>query len=122
MTNTRKRRWASLDALGSVSVALTKLREGGLIGHWEISIPKDDNWNVVMIAVDDDVSIWGQILARERKQLLSGSAVEAIVRLAIDDNAKILYAFYSFFIDPTTTKQELYNTTQLLISLSNLGY
>ena len=75
-----------------------------------------------MIAVDDDVLIWRQILAMERKQLLSGLAVEAIVRSAMDDNAKILYAFDSFFIDPTTTKQELYNTTQLLISLSDLGY
>ena len=104
MTNTRKRRWASLDALGSVSVALTELREGGLIGHWEISIPNDDDWNVVMIAVDNAVSIWGQILARERKQLLSGSAVKAIVRSAMDNNVKISYAFDSFFIDPTTTK------------------
>lgn len=33
---------ALLDALGAVSVVLNKLRAGGLIGHWEISIPEDD--------------------------------------------------------------------------------
>ena len=31
---------ALLDALGAVSVALDKLQRGGLIGHWEMSIPE----------------------------------------------------------------------------------
>jgi hypothetical protein len=110
-----------LDALGGVSVCLNKLQEAGLIGHWEISIPEDDYWNVVTIAVDDDISIGGQILARESKLPLSGSAVVGIVRSAMEDQAKISYKIDTFFIDPTTTRQELYNPTQLLVSLSDLG-
>jgi hypothetical protein len=112
---------ALLDALGAVSVALDELQKGGFIGHWEISIPQDDDWNVVTVAVDDDISIGGQILGRERKQLLSGSVVTALVRSAMEDQAKILYKLDAFFIDPTTTRQELYNPTQLLLSLSDLG-
>jgi len=112
---------ALLDALGRVSVALNKLQEGGMVGHWEISIPEDDDWNVVTIAVDDDISIQGQILARERQQLLGGSEVVALVRSAMDNDAKIACKMDTFFIDPTTTRQELYNPTQLLISLSDLG-
>ena len=112
---------ALLDALGAVSVALHNMQEGGLIGHWEISIPEDDDWNVVTIAVDDDISIGGQILARERNQALNGSAIVALVRSAMEDRAKISYKLDTFFIDPTTTRQELYNPTQLLVSLSDLG-
>lgn len=111
---------ALLDGLGRVSAALRKLQDGGLIGHWEISIPEDDDWNVVTIAVDDDISIGGQILAKERGQPLDGSEVNAMVRAALDRTAKISYKMDVFFIDPTTTKQELYNPTQLLISLSDL--
>jgi hypothetical protein len=110
-----------LDALGRVSAALRKLQAGGLIGHWEISIPEDDDWNVVTIAVDDDISIGGQILGKERGQPLDGSEVNAMVRAAMERTAKISFKMDVFFIDPTTTKQELYNPTQLLISLSDLG-
>lgn len=112
---------ALLDALGKVSVALTNLQKGGIIGHWEISIPEDDDWNVVTIAVDDDISIGGQILARERQQALGGSEIVALVRAALENQAKISYKIDTFFIDPTTTRQELYDPTQLLISLSDLG-
>jgi hypothetical protein len=112
---------ALLDALGRVSVALIQLQEAGLIGHWEISIPEDDNWNVVTIAVDDDISIGGQILSRERNQPLNGSAVMALVQAAMEQKAKISYKVNAYFIDPTTTRQELYNPTQLLLSLSDLG-
>lgn len=112
---------ALLDALGAVSVALSKLQRSGIIGHWEISIPEDDFWNVVTIAVDDDISIGGQVLSRERNQFLEGSSVVALVRSAMDDQAKISYTLDTFFIDPTTTRQELYNPTQLLVSLSDLG-
>ena len=110
-----------LDALGGVSIVLKKLQEAGLIGHWEISIPEDDYWNVVTIAVDDDITIGGQILARETKSPLSGSSVVAVVRAAMEDQARIPYKMDTFFIDPTTTRQEDYNPTQLLISLSDLG-
>ena len=76
---------ALLDSLGKVYVALDKLRNGGIIGHYELSIPEDDNWNVVTIAVDDDITIGGQILGKERYQPLSGSMVVAIVRSAMDE-------------------------------------
>jgi hypothetical protein len=112
---------ALLDALGAVSATLNTMQEGGLIGHWEISIPEDDYGNVVTIAVDDDASIGAQVLSREQNQPLGGSAVLALVRSAMDDRAKISYNIDTFFIDPSTTKQELYNPTQVLISLSNLG-
>jgi len=110
-----------LDALGRVSAGLSQLQAGGLIGHWEISIPEDDDWNVVTIAVDDDSTIGGQILSKERGQPLDGSHVNAMVRAAMEDTAKVSYKMDVFFIDPTTTKQELYNPTQLLISLSDIG-
>lgn len=112
---------ALLDALGALSVALNKLQEGGLIGHWEISIPEDDYWNVVTVAVDDDISIDGQILGRERNQPLSGSEIVSLVRSAMETRAQITYKLNTFFIDPTTTRQELYSPSQLLVSLSDLG-
>jgi hypothetical protein len=110
-----------LDALGAISVSLNKLQDAGLIGHWEISIPEDDFWSVVTIAVDDDITIGGQILARASKSPLNGSAVVAVIRSAMEDKARIPYKMDTFFIDPTTTRQELYNPTQLLVSLSDLG-
>ena len=112
---------ALLDALGAVSVALQKLQTSGVIGHWEISIPEDDDWNVVTVAVDDDISIGGQILGLERTQPLSGSEVVSLMRSAMESRAKISYKMDTFFIDPTTTRQELYNPNQLLISLGDLG-
>jgi hypothetical protein len=110
-----------LDALGALSATLNKMQEGGVIGHWEISIPEDDYGEVVTIAVDDDISIGAQILSQEQKQPVGGSAVVALVRHAMDDRAKISYNLDTFFIDPSTTKQELYNPTQLLVSLSDIG-
>lgn len=110
------------NALGAIEQALNKLQQGGLIGHWEISIPEDDYGEVVTIAVDDDVCLGAQILAREESSVLTGSPVVAMVRSALEDRAKIPYtALDVFFIDPTTTKNELYNPTQLLVSLRNLG-
>jgi hypothetical protein len=98
---------ALLDALGALSVALQKLQDGGLLGHWEISIPEDDDWGVVTVAVDDDITIGGQTLAREKNQPLYGSEVVALLRSAMDTYAKIPYKLDVFFIDPTTTRQEL---------------
>jgi hypothetical protein len=71
--------------------------------------------------VDDDITIGGQILARASKLPLNGSAVVAVIRSAMEDKASIPYKMDTFFIDPTTTDQELYNPTQLLVSLSDLG-
>ena len=110
-----------LDALGALSVTLNKMQEGGVIGHWEISIPEDDYGEVVTIAVDDDITIGAQILSREQNQPIGGSAVVGLVRHAMDDRAKISYTLDTFLIDPSTTDQELYNPTQLLVSLSNIG-
>ena len=110
-----------LDALGALSVTLNKMQDGGVIGHWEISIPEDDYGEVVTIAVDDDISIPAQILLRGQNQPVGGSAVVALVRHAMDDRAKISYSLDTFFIDPSTTNQEIYNPTQLLVSLSNIG-
>jgi hypothetical protein len=116
-----------MNSLGALESALQKLQDGGLIGHWEISIPEDDYGEVVTIAVDDDVCLGAQILAREdstttKTMQLTGSPVVAMVRSAIEERAKIPYvALDVFFIDPTTTKNELYNPTQLLISIRNLG-
>ena len=74
------------------------------------------------IAIDDDVCLGAQILAQEEQSLLRGSPVVAMVRSALEDRAKIPYAALDvFFIDPTTTKNELYNPTQLLVSVRNLG-
>ena len=110
------------NALGAIEVALQKLQDGGLIGHWEISIPEDDYGEVVTIAIDDDVCLGAQIMAREERSVLAGSPVVAMVRSALEDRAKIPYAALDvFFIDPTTTKNELYNPTQLLVSVRNLG-
>ena len=116
-----------MNSLGALESALQKLQDGGLIGHWEISIPEDDYGEVVTIAVDDDVCLGAQILAREdstttKTMQLTGSPVVAMVRSAIEERAKIPYvALDVFFIDPTTTNNELYNPTQLLISIRNLG-
>ena len=46
--------------------------------------------------------------------------VTGVMRSAIEGK-EISYALDTCFIDPTTTKQELYDPMQLLISLSNLG-
>uniref|UniRef100_A0A7S4HWS5 Uncharacterized protein n=1 Tax=Odontella aurita TaxID=265563 RepID=A0A7S4HWS5_9STRA len=109
-----------LDGLGKVCVAFAKLQEGGIIGHWEVSIPEDDYGSVVTIAVDDDVSIEAQVLLREQGRLLGGSAVSALAQSALNE-AKISFHIDSYFIDPKTTRQELYQPTQTLVSLSDLG-
>uniref|UniRef100_A0A7S2DI88 Uncharacterized protein n=1 Tax=Octactis speculum TaxID=3111310 RepID=A0A7S2DI88_9STRA len=108
-----------LDALGVISVCLRKLESGGLIGRWEIAVPTDDDGEVVTIAVDDDVTLGGQIFLREETMPLSGAVVEAIVTAALK-RSDILFRSDSFFLDPSTTRQEVYEPTQLLLSLANL--
>ena len=115
-----------LDALGAISVALQTLQDGGLIGNWEISIPVDDFGEVVTIAVDDDISLGAQVLLREQQQkrysgttYFTGSAVIGIARASLL-NVGIICGLDSFFLDPSTTKQDVYNPTQLLINLSNI--
>lgn len=108
-----------LDALGALSASLRALEAGGLCGRWEISVPADDDGDVVTVAVDDDVTLPAQFLLREQGAALSGSAVLAVVRAALDQ-AGIACRTESFFLDPSTTKQSVYQPTQLLVSLSNL--
>mmetsp|Transcript_12867 Transcript_12867/g.25391 ORF Transcript_12867/g.25391 Transcript_12867/m.25391 type:complete len:397 (+) Transcript_12867:78-1268(+) len=116
---------ALLDALGALSFAFRRLEDGGLIGHWEISVPADDDGNVVTVAVDDDISLGAQFLLRERGDFtqqstpLLGSAVQALVLAAIE-SAGIVFRQDSYFLDPSTTKQDIYEPTQLLLSMSNL--
>lgn len=122
-----------LDALGALSYAFRTMERGGLIGHWEISVPADDDGNVVTIAVDDDISLGAQFLLRdqgaalgesnvvfkEATVLLSASGVQAMARAALE-RAGISCRIDSYLIDPSTTKQSVYEPTQLLLSLSNL--
>lgn len=111
---------ALLDALGTLSSALDVLQAGGIIGHWEIAIPYDDYGEVVTIAVDDDISLGAQSLLREGQGLsLNGSVVTALTRASLK-HFGIDTAIDAFFLDPSTTKQDIYNPTQLLLNLSNI--
>ena len=107
------------DSLGMLNVALQALQKSGLIGNYEISIPYDDYGSVVTLAVDDDITIGSQLLLREQSITMSGSYVESMIRFVME-KAKIQYNLDSFFIDPSTTKQDEYNPSQVLFSLSNL--
>jgi hypothetical protein len=109
-----------LDSLGVLSAALAKLQNGGMIGEWEIFIPDDNDGEVVTLAVDDDITVPTQVLLGEQGKLLSGSVVRALARAVIED-AQISYNLDSYFIDPTTTAQEKYSPTQLLVNLRDLG-
>ena len=109
-----------LDALGTLSSALDALQAGGIIGHWEIAVPYDDFGEVVTIAVDDDISLGAQSLLREGQGLsLNGSVVTALTRASLK-RFGIDTAIDAFFLDPSTTKQDIYNPTQLLLNLSNI--
>ena len=111
---------ALLDALGTLSSALDALQAGGLVGHWEIAVPYDDLGEVVTIAVDDDISLGAQSLLREGQGLsLNGSVVTALTRASLK-HFGIESAIDAFFLDPSTTKQDIYNPTQLLLNLSNI--
>lgn len=108
-----------LDALGALQVSLLKLQSSGLIGKSEIAIPSDNFGSVITVAIDDDISLGSQILLQEQKKQFSGSFSTAMVKAALD-RAHVSYEFDSFFLDPSTTKQSVYNPTQLLINVSNI--
>ena len=109
-----------LDALGTLSSALDVLQAGGIVGQWEIAVPYDDFGEVVTIAVDDDISLGAQSLLREGQGLsLNGSVVTALTRASLK-HFGIDTAIDAFFLDPSTTKQDIYNPTQLLLNLSNI--
>ena len=104
-----------LDALGTLSSALDVLQAGGIVGHWEIAVPYDDFGEVDTIAVDDDISLGAQSLLREGQGLsLNGSVVTALTRASLK-HFGIDTAIDAFFLDPSTTKQDIYNPTSFWI-------
>jgi hypothetical protein len=112
---------ALLDGLGTLSSALEALQAGGIIGHWEISVPTDDYGEVVTIAIDDDISLGAQALLREGRNgiVLNGSVVTAITRAALN-RFGVSVAVDAFFLDPSTTKQDVFNPSQLVLNLSGI--
>jgi len=100
-------------------VALDRLKEAGLLASYEISIPYDDYGSVVTVAVDDYVPIGAEILLSEQKFLVAGIG-QALVRSVVN-RARISFSLDTFYIDPSTTRQDNYNPTQLLLSLSSLS-
>jgi len=112
--------YTMLNSLGVLSASLEKLQAGGIVGQWEIIIPDDNDGEVVTVAVDDDTTIPCQVLLQEQGKPLSGSIVTALARAVLEES-QISYTLESYFIDPTTTRQEEYNPTQLLLNLRELG-
>jgi hypothetical protein len=100
------------------SSALDALKKLGLCGVSEISIPSDDYGSVVTIAIDDYVPLGTEMLLLEQKYNIGGPA-QALVRASMESTG-IGFDLDSYYIDPSTTKQNLYNPTQILVSLSNL--
>ena len=109
---------ALLDALGKLTATLNQLKSGGLLGYYEISIPYDDYGSVVTVALDDYAPIGVEILLSEQNVMVEGP-IQALVR-ALFDEAKINFGLDTFYIDPSTTRQDSYNPTQLLVSLNSL--
>lgn len=100
-------------------MVLDKLKSGGLIGYYEISIPYDDYGSVVTVALDDYVPIGAEILLSEQNFKCAGP-VQAVLR-NLFDKARINFSLDTFYIDPSTTRQSDYNPTQLLLSLNGLS-
>ena len=111
-------KYALLDSLGKLTVTLNQLKAGGLLGYFEISIPYDDYGSVVTVALDNYAAIGAEILLSEQKNLCEGPT-QALVR-ALFDEARINFSLDTFYIDPSTTRQDDYNPTQLLLSLNGL--
>ena len=121
LSNFRKsagNKYALLDSLGKLTVTLNRLKAGGVLGYYEISIPYDDYGSVVTVALDDYEPIGAEILLSEQKNLCEGP-MQALVR-ALFDEARIICSLDTFYIDPSTTRQDDYNPTQLLLSLNGL--
>jgi hypothetical protein len=68
--------------------------------------------------MDDYTAIGAEILLSEQKLLCDGP-VPALLR-SLMDAARINFSVDTFYIDPSTTRQDDYNPTQLLLSLSGL--
>jgi hypothetical protein len=111
-------KYALLDSLGKLTVTLNRLKAGGVLGYYEISIPYDDYGSVVTVALDNYAPISAEILLSEQKNLCEGP-MQALVR-ALFEEARINCSLDTFYIDPSTTRQDDYNPTQLLLSLNGL--
>mmetsp|Transcript_27919 Transcript_27919/g.51475 ORF Transcript_27919/g.51475 Transcript_27919/m.51475 type:complete len:384 (+) Transcript_27919:69-1220(+) len=107
------------DALGTMTVTLDRLKSGGLLGVYEITIPYDDYGSVVTVALDDYTSIGAEILLSEQNILCDGP-IQALTR-ALFDRARINIKLNTFFMDPSTTSQDDYSPSQLLLSLNGLS-
>jgi hypothetical protein len=104
--------------LGALKVSLDGFKSMGLIGYSEISIPYDDYGSVVTIAIDDYVPIGAEMLLSEQNYSISGPG-QALARASME-KAGVLYSLDTFYLDPSTTKQNEFNPSQLLLSVSNL--
>lgn len=109
------------DALGTLTVALERLKSGGLLGYSEISIPYDDYGSVVTVALDDYASIGAEILLAEQVANVRCQGPVVALARAVLERAGIDFRATTFFIDPSTTSQEKYDPTQLLLSLTGLS-
>ena len=108
-----------LDALGKLTVTLEKLKAGGLIGFYEISIPYDDYGSVVTVAMDDYSSIGTQILLQEQSYDIDAEA-QAIAR-SLFKQAHIKFdTLNTFFMDTFYKDPVNYDPTQLLLSVNGL--
>jgi hypothetical protein len=112
-----------MESLGAVRVVLDKFQKAGLNGFHEISIPYDDYGSVVTIAIDDDITIGADLLLAEQG-LTNGMSggfgpYPSLVRAALE-KSNLAFGMDAFFVDPSTTKQSVYNPTQLLLSVNNL--
>ena len=108
-----------LDALGTLKVAFDTMKNAGIIGYSEISIPYDDYGSVVTVAIDDYVPIGAEMLLAEQNYSIAGPA-QALLRWIMVDKGQVNYNLDTFYIDPSTTQQSVYNPSQLLLSLNNV--
>lgn len=112
-----------MQSLGAIRVVLDKFQKAGLNGFYEISIPYDDYGSVATIAIDDDITIGADMLLVEQGLTngLSGGCgpYQSMVRAALE-NSNLAFGMDTFYLDPSTTKQSVYDPTQLLLSINNL--
>ena len=109
----------SLEALGS---CLDELRKYGIIGRAEINVPESSYGNVIIVAVDDDITIGSQVLLQEQSRTgfhLRGSIVTALC-ISLIDQTVYTYGIDVFFSDPSSTDQNTFNPNQLLVNISNI--
>ena len=80
----------------------------------------DDDGEVVTVAVDDDITLGAIVLLRERKETLGVSPIQALVSAAFKLKG-VMARTDAYFLDPSTTAQEIFDPTQILLSYSNIN-